>query len=85
MLGPDDKPAFDDPPTGIDKRREDIPHGKLEMIEYESKTVGTTRKMNVYTPPGYSRDKKYPVLYLLPYVAQELKRQLFVDLVLQSW
>ena len=35
------------------------------MIEYESKTVGTTRKMNVYTPPGYSKDKKYPVLYLL--------------------
>ena len=28
-------------------------------------TVGTTRKMNVYTPPGYSKDKKYPVLYLL--------------------
>ena len=21
--------------------------------------------MNVYTPPGYSKDKKYPVLYLL--------------------
>ncbi len=35
------------------------------MIEYDSKTVGTTRKMNVYTPPGYSKDKKYPVLYLL--------------------
>ena len=35
------------------------------MIEYESKTVGTTRKMHVYTPPGYSTDKKYPVLYLL--------------------
>ena len=65
VLGPDDKPAFDDPPPGIDKPREDIPHGKLEMIEYESKTVGTTRKMNVYTPPGYSKDKKYPVLYLL--------------------
>ena len=64
-LKPDDKPAFDDPPAGIDKQREDIPHGKLEMIEYESKTVGTTRKMNVYTPPGYSRDKQYPVLYLL--------------------
>ena len=35
------------------------------MIEYESKTVGTTRKMHVYTPPGYSNDAKYPVLYLL--------------------
>ena len=65
VLGPDDKPAFDDPPAGIDKQRDGIPHGKLEMIEYNSKTVGTTRKMNVYTPPGYSKENKYPVLYLL--------------------
>jgi enterochelin esterase-like enzyme len=64
-LKPDDKPAFDDPPAGFDKKRDDIPHGKLEMIEYDSKTVGTTRKMQVYTPPGYSKDKNYPVLYLL--------------------
>ncbi|MGO8926837.1 MAG: alpha/beta hydrolase [Limisphaerales bacterium] len=64
-LKPDDKPAFDDPPAGFAKKRDDIPHGKLEMIEYDSKTVGTTRKMQVYTPPGYSKDKKYPVLYLL--------------------
>ncbi len=64
-LGPDDKPAFDDPPAGIDQKRDGIARGKLEMIEYESKTVGTTRKMQVYTPPGYSKDKKYPVLYLL--------------------
>ena len=35
------------------------------MIAYDSKSVGTTRKMQVYTPPGYSKDKKYPVLYLL--------------------
>jgi enterochelin esterase-like enzyme len=35
------------------------------MIQYDSKTVGTRRNMNVYTPPGYSTDQKYPVLYLL--------------------
>lgn len=64
-LGPDDKQTYPDPPEGIADKREGIPHGKLEMIEYESTTVGTTRKMNVYTPPGYSEDKKYPVLYLL--------------------
>jgi len=65
QLQPDDKPAFDDPPAGIDTKRDGIPHGRLEMVEYESKTVGTTRKMQVYTPPGYSKDQKYPVLYLL--------------------
>jgi enterochelin esterase-like enzyme len=65
VLNPDDVPAFPDPPAGIDVERKDVPLGKLEMISYESKSVGTTRKMNVYTPPGYSADKKYPVLYLL--------------------
>ena len=65
VLGPDDKPAFPDPPAGFNVRRDNIPHGKLEMISYDSKTVGTTRKMQVYTPPGYTTDKKYPVLYLL--------------------
>ena len=65
VLKDDDKPAFPEPPAGWDVRREDAPHGKLEMIEYVSKTVGTKRKMNVYTPPGYSAEKSYPVLYLL--------------------
>lgn len=64
-LRPDDKPAFDEPPPGFNTKREGIPHGKLEMIEYDSKTVGTRRKMLVYTPPNYSAEKKYPVLYLL--------------------
>lgn len=65
VLNSDDVPAFPAPPEGWDKKRDGIPHGKLEMIKYESKSVGTTRKLNVYTPPGFSKDKKYPVLYLL--------------------
>jgi enterochelin esterase-like enzyme len=64
-LNPDDVPAFPDPPAGFDVERAEVPRGRLEMISYESKSVGTTRKMQVYTPPGYSTDKKYPVLYLL--------------------
>ena len=32
---------------------------------YLSKTVGTKRKAMIYTPPDYSKNKKYPVLYLL--------------------
>jgi enterochelin esterase-like enzyme/acetyl esterase/lipase len=64
-LGPDDIAAFDPPPQSFKTAREGIKRGKMELVEYESKTVGTTRKMNVYTPPGYSSDKKYPVLYLL--------------------
>jgi enterochelin esterase-like enzyme len=50
---------------GFDAKRDGIEHGKLETIEYDSTTVGAKRKAQVYTPPGYSKDKKYPVLYLL--------------------
>lgn len=64
-LNADDVQAYPEPPAGIDADRPDVPHGKLEMIEYDSKSVGTRRRMQVYTPPGYSPDKKYPVLYLL--------------------
>ena len=65
VLNPDDVAAFPDPPAGFNVVREGIPHGRVEMIEYDSRTVGTRRKMQVYTPPDYSRDRKYPVLYLL--------------------
>jgi enterochelin esterase-like enzyme len=63
--GPDDVPAYPEPPPSAFERRDGIAHGKVELIEYDSKTVGATRKMHVYTPPGFSRDTKYPVLYLL--------------------
>jgi enterochelin esterase-like enzyme len=52
-------------PKGFDVARADIPHGKLDSVQYASKTVGTTRKALIYTPPGYAKKKKYPVLYLL--------------------
>jgi len=51
--------------AGFDMVRPGIPHGKIDTIVYESKTVGAKRKASIYTPPGYSKDKKYPVLYLL--------------------
>lgn len=65
VLNPDDVAAFPEPSDEIVAVRDGIPHGRLEMIEYDSKTVGTRRRMQVYTPPGYSTDRKYPVLYLL--------------------
>jgi enterochelin esterase-like enzyme len=65
VLGPDDKPALPPAPAGFDRARDEIAHGKLEMVEYESTTVGNKRKTLVYLPPGYSADTKYPVLYLL--------------------
>jgi len=65
VLGPDDKPLVPSAPEGFSQPREGIAHGRIEMVEYESKSVGNKRRTLVYTPPGYSSDKKYPVLYLL--------------------
>jgi enterochelin esterase-like enzyme len=60
-----DAPALSAAPAGFDSKRESIERGKVDSVEYESKSVGEKRKMMVYLPPGYSKDKKYPVLYLL--------------------
>ncbi len=51
--------------SGFDIVREGIPHGKIDTVSYHSRTVGTNRKALVYTPPGYSKNTKYPVFYLL--------------------
>lgn len=64
-LKPDDKPAFPNPTDGFDRPREGIERGRLERVDYDSKSVGAKRWMQVYTPPGYSKDRPYPVLYLL--------------------
>jgi enterochelin esterase-like enzyme len=65
VLNDDDKPAFPPVPEGFDKSRDGIARGRMERVEYDSKSVGARRKAVVYTPPGYSAEKKYPVLYLL--------------------
>ena len=52
-------------PPGFDQLQSGIPTGKIDTITYGSKTVGTSRKALIYTPPGFSKKKKYPVLYLL--------------------
>src|SRR5678815_1193674 len=52
-------------PPGFDSIRAGIPNGKIDTITYESKTVGTKRRALIYTPPGFTKKNKYPVLYLL--------------------
>jgi enterochelin esterase-like enzyme len=52
-------------PPGFDILRDSIAHGKIDTITYKSKTVDTLRRALIYTPPGYSKKNKYPVLYLL--------------------
>jgi enterochelin esterase-like enzyme len=43
----------------------DVPHGTVRTEWYRSKTTGETRRIFVYTPPGYDHSAvRYPVLYL---------------------
>ncbi|MBQ6186249.1 MAG: esterase [Bacteroidales bacterium] len=44
----------------------DVSHGTVSHVWYDSPTLGTNRRLTVYTPAGYEGGKaKYPVLYLL--------------------
>ena len=64
-------------PTGFDRVREGIEKGKLERVDYEATAVseGLKRWMEVYTPAGYSTDKKYPVLYVLHGIGGNERRE----------
>jgi len=43
-----------------------VPHGAVDIRLYDSKATGTTRRVFIYTPPGYDKSTaKLPVLYLL--------------------
>jgi enterochelin esterase-like enzyme len=43
-----------------------VPHGAVAAVTYYSTALGTFRRMQVYTPPGYeSGSSRYPVFYLL--------------------
>jgi len=43
-----------------------VPHGELTYAFYESQSLGCTRPLVIYTPPGYrAGSERYPVLYLV--------------------
>ena len=44
----------------------DVPHGTVAKVWYNSPSLGLSRRMTVYTPAGYETSKRrYPVFYLL--------------------
>ena len=44
----------------------DVPHGSVSRVWYESPVLNINRRLSVYTPPGYEVGREeYPVLYLL--------------------
>jgi enterochelin esterase-like enzyme len=52
------------PPDGYDKGGR-YPAGKVEELTYHSSVTNSDRKMEVYTPPGYSPSEKYPAIYAI--------------------
>jgi enterochelin esterase-like enzyme len=65
VLAEDDVRLFPEPPAGYRDLPGDVLRGHLEPFEYDSAVTGTRRKAQVYLPPGYPGDRRYPVLYLL--------------------
>ena len=44
----------------------DVPHGTVSKVWYNSPVLGMDRRLTVYTPAGYEKgNKRYPVFYLL--------------------
>jgi enterochelin esterase-like enzyme len=64
LTEPENIDAYPAAPEGFDVARENIPHGEVTVVEYDSKTLGLRRMLRVYTPPGYTSARKFPVLYL---------------------
>ncbi len=52
-----------DGPAYYDARN--VPHGNVTRHIYHSNVTNGERELYVYTPPGYDRSKRYPVLYLV--------------------
>lgn len=57
LVVPGDAPAYYD--------AKPVPHGTVTRHVYHSLVTNGERELYVYTPPGYSPKKRYPVLYLL--------------------
>jgi enterochelin esterase-like enzyme len=52
-----------EPPQGFANDNNGIPHGDVETTQFPTQDTGD-QAVTVYTPPGYSTDEQYPVLYL---------------------
>src|SRR6476620_12145429 len=64
-FSPAAQPTEKHAPRGYDSLRTGIPHGRMDSVWYPTATVGVNRRAMIYTPSGYSKKNKYPVLYLL--------------------
>ena len=57
---------FEVPGEGADYQAiKDVPHGRLEEVWFQAKSIGKISRVHVYLPPGYEKmSEQLPVLYL---------------------
>ncbi|MBQ5317177.1 MAG: hypothetical protein J6I96_06460 [Oscillospiraceae bacterium] len=53
------------PPQGYDEAREGVEYPEFQTLIYYSNTAERETPVNVLVPADYSKDKEYPVLYIL--------------------
>lgn len=53
------------PPKGYDEKRPEIIYPEFNHLTYYSRTASRETGVNVLLPPGFSENKRYPVLYVL--------------------
>lgn len=51
-------------PAKFDSTQSGVKYGKVERTNYYSPITGKNRKVNVILPEGYTKEEKYPVIYL---------------------
>ena len=69
VLAPDDQRAFAAAPPGFADAKPGVAAGRIDAFTYHSAETGMRRAANVYLPPGFSKERRYPVLYLLHGIA----------------
>ena len=53
------------PPEGIFDRQDGVIYPDFRKYTYYSRTAERESRVNVLLPPDYSKEKEYPVLYVL--------------------
>lgn len=65
VLAADDVRAFAKPAAGFDDASPIGRQGQVVEFSYDSAVTRARRRALVYLPPGYTPERRYPVLYLL--------------------
>ncbi|MCI9079454.1 MAG: hypothetical protein HFH68_11095 [Lachnospiraceae bacterium] len=70
-LGSYDGDIYYTTPADYRTKRTDVTYGEVKTMQYYSTTTEKERRLKVVLPPGYTEEKKYPVMYLLHGLGQD--------------